>query len=134
MIGSSLYSPPPPPPAPPDPELLLKGYPWPASRMTKADMMRLTELRDRTGRRITVLLHEAVVAYHWLLSQPRLCCQNPRLAWNGPIENCSIDCASCGFVLCDDGQLVDWHDPEQIAAEQELAQWEQELSREEHGQ
>ena len=20
--------------------------------------------------------------------------------------------ASCGFVLCDDGQLIDWHDPE----------------------
>ena len=110
------------PQEPPDPEQELKFYRWPASRITRADMIRLTDLRKLTKRPITRLIHEAVVAYHWLLSQPRLCCDKPRLAWNGLIENCSIDCASCGFVLCDDGQLADWHDPEQIAAERELAQ------------
>ncbi len=110
---------------PPDPEQELKFYRWPASQITRADMIRLTELRKITKQPITRLIHEAVVAYHWLLSQPRSCCDNPRLAWNGPIENCSIDCASCGFFLCDDGQLADWHDPEQIA-------WERELSQEVH--
>ena len=64
MIGSSLDSP---PPAPPDPERLLKGYRWPASRITKADMMRLTELRRQTGRPITQLLHQAVAAYYMLM-------------------------------------------------------------------
>ena len=48
------------------------------------------------------------------------CCENPRLQWKSEsASNCYIECLSCGFVLCDDGQLVDWHDPEQIAAERE---------------
>ena len=38
------------------------GYPWPASRLTRADMIRLTELRSATRRPITLLLHEAVSA------------------------------------------------------------------------
>jgi Zn ribbon nucleic-acid-binding protein len=121
-------------PVPDEDETDLKGYRWPASRITKADMMRLTELRARTGRRITVLLHEAVVAYHRLLTQPTelatdcpRCCENPRLQWKSEsASNCYVECLSCGFVLCDDGQLIDWHDPEQIA-------WEQDLSREEDG-
>jgi hypothetical protein len=113
----------------------LKGYRWPASRITKADMIRLKELRERTGRRITVLLHEAVAAYYRLLTEagesandvPR-CCDTPMLRWKSEsASNCYIECLSCGFVLCDDGQLVDWHDPEQIAAERELFQ-------EEHGE
>ena len=88
-------------------------------------MMRLTELRTRTGRRITILLHEAVAAYYRLFTEasevakdgPR-CCDTPTLRWKSEsANNCYIECLSCGFVLCDDGQLVDWHDPEQIAAE-----------------
>lgn len=52
---------------PPDAEQLIQGYPWPSSRITKADMIRLTELRTLTRRPITKLLHEAVAAYHRLL-------------------------------------------------------------------
>ena len=88
MIGSSLHRSTPPPAEPPDPERLLKGYPWPSSRLTKADMMRLLELHERTGQRITVLLHEAVAAYFRLLIEanevsddgPR-CCETPKLRW-----------------------------------------------------
>lgn len=109
-------------------ECELKGYRWPASRITRADMIRLTELRESTGRRVTVLIHEAVVAYYHLVTEagegadvgPR-CCETPTLRWKSEsASNCYIECLSCGFILCDDGQLVDWHDPEQIAAEREL--------------
>jgi hypothetical protein len=68
MIGTSPH---PPPPPPPDPEELIQGYPWPSSRLTKADMIRLTELRTLTRRPITKLLHEAVMAYHRLLTESR---------------------------------------------------------------
>ena len=68
MLGSSMHPPLPPPPGPPDPERMLKGYRWPASRLTKADMMKLTELREETGEPITKLLHEAVESYHWMLT------------------------------------------------------------------
>lgn len=44
-----------------------KGYPWPASRLTQADMQKLTEMRNKTGRPITVLLHDAVSALYELL-------------------------------------------------------------------
>ena len=71
MLGIALavtnFRPPPPPPEPPDPERLLKGYPWPASQLTKADMMRLTDLAEQTGEPITQLLHEAVSAYYDML-------------------------------------------------------------------
>ena len=71
MLGIALAvansRPPPPPPEPPDPERLLKGYRWPASRITKADMMRLTILREQTGEPISQLLHEAVSAYYDML-------------------------------------------------------------------
>ena len=125
MIGSSLHCP---PPAPPDPEHDLKGYVWPSSGLTRADMIRLTELRKLRRKPITKLIHEAVGAYYHLLTQaPELaadcprCCENPRLQWKSEsASNCYIECLSCGFVLCDDGQLVDWHDQEQIAAEREL--------------
>lgn len=40
-------------------------------------------------------------------------------------HNAVIYCVSCGFVLADDGQLGDWHDPEQIAWEAELRAEEQ---------
>jgi hypothetical protein len=36
------------PQEPPDPVVELKGYRWPASRITRADMMRLTKLRKST--------------------------------------------------------------------------------------
>jgi hypothetical protein len=109
---------------PPDPEQELKFYRWPASRITRADMIRLTELRTLLRRPITKLLHEAVAEYHRVLTEqqedtPR-CCDRPRLRWKSEsASNCYIECSSCGFVLCDDGQLADWHDPEQIAWEQE---------------
>jgi hypothetical protein len=45
------------------------------------------------------------------------CCDNPRLKWQGIAANAAIVCASCKFILSDDGQLADWHDPEQIAWE-----------------
>jgi hypothetical protein len=38
-----------------------KGYRWPASRVTKSDMKKLSELRKQTGKPITHLLHEAVI-------------------------------------------------------------------------
>lgn len=64
VIGSSLFVPPPPPPGPDD---ILKGYQWPASRLTKSDMMKLTELRAQLGLPITILLHEAISAYYHVL-------------------------------------------------------------------
>src|SRR5262245_58490562 len=63
MIGSSLYS----PPAEPkrlDPEDQTMNYQWPASRLTRADMIRLSELKNKLRRPITKLLHEAVKAYY----------------------------------------------------------------------
>jgi hypothetical protein len=128
MLGSSLF---PPPPAPPAPDQVLKGYRWPASRLTRADMEKLCDLRDQTGRPLTKLLQEAVSAYYRLLAGAQgyedgeaqaQCCASPQLAWRGPIHNAVVHCLGCGFVLADDGQLLDWHDPEQIALEQELAQ------------
>jgi hypothetical protein len=102
-----------------DPELEVKNYPWPASQVTKADMIRLSDLRERLGRPITKLLHEAIWVYHRVLSEilktAERCCENPQLRWNGTRENATIVCLSCGFVLADDGQLADWNDPEQIA-------------------
>src|SRR5438552_73481 len=104
-----------------DPETLLKGYQWPASRITKADMIRLTDLKERLGKPITKLIHDAVVAYHAILTiSPapiEQCCDTPRLRWRGERGNCAVVCECCGFVLADDGQVEDWHDPEQIAAE-----------------
>ena len=49
---------------PPEPqaESKLKGYGWPASRLTAKDMEMLTQLRKQTKKPITVLLHEAVFA------------------------------------------------------------------------
>ena len=116
-----------PPQEPPDPEQELKFYCWPASRITRTDMIRLTELRTLLRRPITKLLHEAVAEYYRVLMEdkeatPR-CCDKPRLRWKSEsASNCYIECATCGFVLCDDGQLADWHNPEQIACEQELSQ------------
>ena len=52
---------------PPDPDKLLKGYRWPASRITKTDMAKLTELREQTGEPITQLLHEAIATYYRIL-------------------------------------------------------------------
>jgi Fe-S-cluster containining protein len=49
-------------PPEPEPESELKGYPWPASRLTVEDMEMLTQLRKQTKKPITVLLHEAVSA------------------------------------------------------------------------
>ena len=112
---------------PPDPEQELKFYRWPASQITRADMIRLTELRTHLKRPITKLLHEAVAEYYGVLMEdkdaaPR-CCDKPRLRWKSEsASNCYVECSSCGFVLCDDGQLADWHDPEQIAWERELSQ------------
>ena len=127
MIGSSFYSP---PPEPPGPEKELKGYPWPSSRLTRADMIRLTELRKLTRKPITKLIHEAVAAYYRLLAKATEpvtdgphCCDKPQLQWKSEgANNCYVECLSCGFVLCDDGQLVDWHDPEEIAAEREQSE------------
>ena len=121
----------PPQPAP-DPEHELKRYVWPSSRITRADMIRLTELRTLLRKPITKLLHEAVAVYYRVLmadkeATPR-CCDQPRLRWKSEsASNCYVECTSCGFVLCDDGQLADWHDPEQIA-------WERELSQAEHAE
>jgi hypothetical protein len=102
-------------------DAISKDYPWPASRLTKGDMMRLTELRERRGVSITKLLHEAVGLYYGLLNgganPSSLCCENPQLQWRGSREKAAIACMSCGFVLADDGHLIDWHDPEQIASE-----------------
>ena len=50
---------------------------------------------------------------------PAACCDNPILKWRGTFHNAAIVCVSCGFVLADDGQLIDWHDPEQVAWERD---------------
>ena len=47
-------------PVPRDDDSGRKGYRWPASHLTSADMDKLTQLRATTGRPITVLIHEAV--------------------------------------------------------------------------
>ena len=47
-------------PVPGDDDCELKGYPWPASALSRSDMEKLTQLRATTGRPITVLIHEAV--------------------------------------------------------------------------
>ena len=44
-----------------------KGYRWPATRLTRGDMQKLLELRIKTGRPITVLIHVAVSALYELL-------------------------------------------------------------------
>lgn len=96
-----------------------KDYTWPASRLTKGDMMRLTELRERLGEPITKLLDKAVMAYYRTLSEAAeravRCCDHPR---KGTLENATIECA-CGFSLADNGQLIDWLAPVQIAWEAE---------------
>ena len=87
-------------------------------------MIRLSELRERLGRPITKLLHEAIWGYHraitGILRTAERCCDNPQLQWKGTRENATIVCRSCGFVLADDGQLADWHDPEQIAWQRDV--------------
>ena len=50
-----------------NPDEIIQGYPWPASKLTKGDMIRLTELRERFRKPITKLLHEAVGAYYQIL-------------------------------------------------------------------
>ncbi len=50
------------------------------------------------------------------------CCDNPQLRWRGTDPNIlSIECQNCGFILSDDGQLADWHNPEEIEAAKQLA-------------
>lgn len=94
-------------------------------------MIRLCELRTKARQPLTKLLHEAVSAYYELLTKAvvaegheaqRLCCAAPRLEWRGTVQNAAICCGSCGFVLADEGQLADWHDPEQTAWQVELEQ------------
>lgn len=58
-----------PPADAPDPAMYVKGYRWPASRITKGDMAKLAELRDQTGEPITQLLHEAVATYYRVLME-----------------------------------------------------------------
>ena len=53
--------------APDDVNGYAMGYQWPASRLTRADMIKLTILRNRTRQPITLLLHEAVSALYELL-------------------------------------------------------------------
>ena len=57
----------PPPVSETNPEEIIQGYPWPASKLTKADMIRLTDLRERRRKPITKLLHDAVGAYYHVL-------------------------------------------------------------------
>lgn len=105
-------------------DAISKDYPWPASRLTKGDMMRLSELRQLREVSITKLLHEAVGFYYRLLNGGTntlgRCCDNPQLQWRGSRKNAAVACVSCGFVLADDGQLLDWHNPEQIAWAREI--------------
>ena len=44
-------------------EKVNKGYPWPASALTTNEMRILAELRDKTGKSITKILQEAVIAF-----------------------------------------------------------------------
>lgn len=54
-------------PASTNPDEIIQGYPWPSSKLTKGDMIRLTELRERLRKPITKLLHDAVGAYYHVL-------------------------------------------------------------------
>lgn len=69
MSGSPLFpkQPPSPPDDPPDPPLYVKGYRWPASRITKGDMAKLAELREQMVDPKTQLLDEAVATYYRVL-------------------------------------------------------------------
>ena len=51
-----------------NPDEMIQGYRWPSSKLTKADMIRLTDLRERLGKPITKLLHDAVGAYYFVLA------------------------------------------------------------------
>ena len=44
-------------------EKVRKGYPWPASALTDNEMRILAELRDKTGKSITKILQQAVIAF-----------------------------------------------------------------------
>lgn len=96
-------------------------------------MLLLCELRKTARQPLTKLLHEAVSAYYELLTKAAvpesgdaqsLCCAAPRLEWRGTVENAQVCCVSCGFVLSDDGQLGDWHDPQETAAQAEQNEFE----------
>jgi len=45
-----------------------KGYQWPASALTVNEMRILAEMREKTGKPISVLLQQAVIAFerHYL--------------------------------------------------------------------
>ena len=76
----------------------------------RSEMAQLTDTLNDFSLDLQFVLREARSP-----DQPRLCCKNPQLAWEGDLENAAVTCRSCGFVLADDGQLVDWNDPEQRA-------------------
>jgi hypothetical protein len=52
-----------------DASRLRMGYQWPASRLTRADMIMLATLRNKTGRPMNELLHEAVSALYQLFRE-----------------------------------------------------------------
>lgn len=64
------------------------GYPWPASKLTRGDMIKLCELRKQTRRPLTRLLHEAIDAYYRLLSKapPSQGAESPSADNPGPTE------------------------------------------------
>jgi len=45
--------------------------------------------------------------------QPHFCCTNPQLGWFGDPGFPSIECANCGYLVADDGQLVLYSAPDQ---------------------
>ena len=47
-----------------------KGYPWPASALTANEMRILVEMRDKTGKPISILLKHAVIAFETRKNYP----------------------------------------------------------------
>jgi hypothetical protein len=82
--------------------------------------LNMDELEEETRRAMRTALF-ALERYEALRYPTTLdrCCLEPCLKWRGTIENAAIECQNCGFVLADDGQLADWHDPEQRASQRD---------------
>jgi hypothetical protein len=67
----------------------LKGYRWPASHLTRADMQKLTELRTLTGRSIAVLLHDAVSTLYALVRASDAASRSTGQASEQPASPCT---------------------------------------------
>lgn len=75
-----------PPESQTNPDEIIQGYSWPSSKLTKADMIRLTDLRERLGKPITKLLHDAVGAYYFVLVNETAISHEQARDWYGKLK------------------------------------------------